>query len=80
MKRCEERKWDKVQCLFGGGGFDCDAGHKFNVRGIPCCVLVSGEGIIQWIGHPMEHNVEADMNKLIGGNSCIETKQTEETH
>ena len=24
LKRCEERKWNKVKCLFGGGGFDCD--------------------------------------------------------
>lgn len=41
LKRFQEKNWNKIKCLFGDGGFECDAGKKFNVHGIPLSVLVS---------------------------------------
>ncbi|OMJ67147.1 hypothetical protein SteCoe_35774 [Stentor coeruleus] len=74
-KRIEERKWNKVTSYWAGEqGFGAEAPQKFNVNGIPKCVLVKG-GKVLWAGHPSERKLEEDINGLIEGKDLVQKVQ-----
>lgn len=66
-KRITENNWTKVTSYWAGiEGFGAEAPKKFNVNGIPKCVLVKN-GKVLWSGHPSERKLEEDINGLIEG-------------
>jgi thiol-disulfide isomerase/thioredoxin len=74
-KRVEEKKWDKVTSYWAGEqGFGSETPQKFNVNGIPKCILVKG-GKVLWIGHPSERKLEDDINGLIEGRHLVKNDQ-----
>ena len=51
----------------------CTADKEFGVTGVPTVVLVDTNGKIVFIGHPMERDLEKDINMLLEGKQIEES-------
>ncbi len=69
--RVKERGWTKVEHFWAPGASQSSPCKTFGVRGIPYCLLVDGNGIIQLFGHPGTIDLESAMNKLVQGGSFL---------
>lgn len=66
--RVDEKGWKKVEHYWSGGKPDMDlCKEKYGVNGIPHVVLIDMKGKIFFAGHPMETNLEEDINSLLEG-------------
>ena len=45
--------------------------------GVPHVVLIDTEGKIVFVGHPLERDLEADINTLLKGEKLTEKKEIE---
>lgn len=64
MPHVKKHGYERVE-HFVKGGSDCD--DVYGVQGVPHCVLIDKEGVIQFVGHPSSTNLEKDIQTLIDG-------------
>lgn len=63
-KHVKAKKWEKVEHFHRGLS---SADKDYGVRGVPHVVLIDTHGMIAFIGHPAERNLEADIETLLKG-------------
>lgn len=64
MPHVKKHGYERVE-HFVKAASDCD--ETYGVNGVPHCVLIDKEGVIQFVGHPSSTNLEKDIQTLIDG-------------
>jgi len=59
-----QRKWESVEHFHRGAS---TVSEDYDVKGVPHVILIDTEGRIAFKGHPMERNLEQDIDSLIAG-------------
>ena len=71
LEKIKGKCWEKVEHYHLAGGFNNPGAKSYAVEGIPHCILVGNDGIIQLIGHPNSINLDINIPKLLGGETLI---------
>jgi len=64
------RGWLAVRhlwCHKGEPGWKSDAAKKYGITGVPTALLIDQSGHIVWRGHPASFDIEANIDRLLGG-------------
>ena len=65
-KHVDAKGWNAVEHYHVGNG-KCKASETYGSGGVPHVFLTDKNGKIVFMGHPMERDLEGDINKLING-------------
>ena len=67
-KHVEPREWTKIIqafCSEGEAGWNNDASKAYAIKGVPTAFLIDPQGKVEWTGHPVNFELEAEIDKRL---------------
>ena len=64
-KKLEEKDWDLVDHYILPGDWKHPAAIAYGLEGVPHVVLINKKGIVAFLGHPGEVDLEEEIDKLL---------------